>query len=345
VNFAITTRKLNIAIRVALLLIVFALIYAAYTIWSSEKSKRENTVSGRAVVGLLKVVKQKPNDPGARMLLAQALAADGRYDEAIEQFSAVLKIDKKSSSALEGLGLIAMRQNEWSTAEGYWKRNIQNLSEGQFASQDQRLERAHYYMGLTLIELKKYEAAAGHLKEAVLMKRDAADTRYALAVAYQHLGSEADQRRELETALAFDPVLPEANYDLGLLRLKAGDTAGAAELFRRSIDNAPGRKEPVTALAKLGLATEHLDKARSLAQTDAATALTEARISAAIDPQSVEAARMVGTLLEKLGKPDEASAAYERILKLIPDDAEALAAVKRLEAAAAAKPTKKPRKK
>ncbi len=331
-RFSFSVRGLDLAIRVVLVVVIAALVYLGYTVWSTERSKRENTVAGRAIENLIQVVKEKPSDPGARVLLAQAFAAAGRLDESAEQFKAVLDLDEKNASALEGLGLIAMRREEWKTAQGYWQRAIDNLSEGKFAAQDQRLERAYYYLGLTLIELQQYEDAVLNLKEALRMRRDAADTHYALSVAYRELGSESKQRQELETALAFIPTIPEANYDLGLLLLKDGDRAGAAELFRRSVDNAPpGRAEPQEELAKFGQAEDRLTKALAMRKSDAAGALVESRIAIAIDPKNVEAARLVASLLEELGERKEALAAYERVLTLVPDDPEATAAVKRLE--------------
>ncbi len=325
------SRGLGLAVRVLAVLALVAGVYFAYTVWSTERAKRESAVSSRAIESLTKVVKQKPSDPKARVLLAQAYAAQGRLNAATDEFNNALRLDKKSFDALEGIGLIAMRQGEWSTAEGYWQRAIDQLKENQYASQDQRLERTLYYLGLTQIELKDYEDAVGSLKEALRIRRDAADTYYALSVAYRELGAPDMQRQQLKWALSFIPTLPEANYDMGLLLLKDGDTAGAAELFRRSADNAPDRAEPKDALAKLGTAKQHLDKAVSLRKENAKAALVEARIAAAIDPSSVEAARLVAVLLEEAKSKAEALAAYKRVLTLVPNDPTATAAIKRLK--------------
>ncbi len=326
----LSSRWLDIAVKVVAVLVVVALVYLGYTIWSNERAKTQNSVSGRAIESLIQVVKDKPRDPGARVLLAQAFAAAGQLDNAVEQFQNALKLDGTNFSALEGLGLIAMNREEWRTAEGYWRRIIDNLKDGQYASQDQRLERGYYYLGLTLIELKDYENSVLYLKEAVRMRRDAADTHYALAVAYRELNSVSNQRKELETALSFIPTLPEANYDMGLLLVADGDDAGAAELFRRSIDNAPGRAEPMEELAKLGPFSDRLAKAKELEKTDAKEALVQARIAIALEPANVEAAHLVASLLDKLGSKDDAVAAYERVLSLVPSDTVAVEALKRL---------------
>ncbi len=326
----LNTHALDIAVKVVGLLVVVALVYLGYTVWSTQRSVEQNSVTGRAIQTLVDQVKKSPRDATARVLLAQALASAGRLDDSVEQFQNALKIEKDNAAALEGLGLIAMKREEWRTAEGYWQRLVDSLKSAQFSNQDQRLERAYYYRGVTLISLKEYEDAVLYLKEALRMKRDDADTHYALSVAYRELDSSANQRKELETALAFVPTMAEANYDMGLLLLADGDKAGAAELFRRSVDNAPGRAEPMAELEKFGPMQPYLDNAKSLQATDAKAALIEARIAIALDPASVDAARLVAVLLEDVGTKDEAVAAYERVLQLVPQDPDATEALARL---------------
>ncbi len=326
----LNTHVLDIAVKVVGLLVVVALVYLGYTVWSTQRGVQENSVTGRAIQSLVEQVKENPRDAGARVLLAQALASAGRLDDAVEQFQNAIKIEKDNAAALEGLGLIAMKREEWRTADGYWQRLVDSLKGGQFASQDQRLERAYYYRGVTLISLKSYEDAVLYLKEALRMKRADADTHYALSVAYRELGSDANQRKELETALAFVPTMAEANYDMGLILIEAGDKAGAAELFRRSVDNAPGRAEPMAELEKFGPMQGYLDEAKSLKETDAKEALVQARIAIALEPTNLEAARLVAALLEEVATKAEAATAYERVLQMVPQDPEATEALARL---------------
>jgi tetratricopeptide (TPR) repeat protein len=317
-------------VKVVALLVVVALVYLGYTVWSTQRSVEESSVPSRAIDTLIKEVEADPGNAAARVLLGQALAAAGRVDEAVEQLNAALAIDEKQAAALEGLGIIAMRREEWATAEGYWRRILEVTGSGQYASQDLRVERAHYYLGLTLIERHEYEDAVLYLKEALRIKRGSSDTHYALAIAYRELGSTSNQRNELETALRYDPKLPEANYELGLMLAADGDRAGAAELFRRSIDNAPTRAEPQAELDKYGPFEERLADARRLESTDPAAALIEARIAVALEPSDLPALRTVAKLLEKLGNTEDAALAWERVLRLAPNDPEATEARERL---------------
>ena len=58
--------------------------------------------------------------------------------------------------------------------------------------------------------------------------------------------------------LQFDPNMPEANYDYGMLLLAKKDMAGAAEHFRTSADAAPDVDKPQIELEKLGTSEERL---------------------------------------------------------------------------------------
>jgi Tfp pilus assembly protein PilF len=130
--------------------------------------------------------------------------------------------------------------------------------------------------------------------------------------------------------LQFDPKMPEANYDYGMLMLSEGRLAEAAEHFRISSTSAPYKQEPRDQLAKFGSASALLANATRLQSTDTSSALSQARISAAVDPTSVDAYLLIGKLYEAEKKKAEALAAYQKVLSLDPGNATALAAVNRV---------------
>ena len=77
---------------------------------------------------------------------------------------------------------------------------------------------------------------------------------------------------------------------------------------------------------------DRMEEAESLLDSDPGAALHEARIAAALDPMSIDAARMVARLLQSSGlSPDDEKAAWERLLDLVPDDPEATEALAALE--------------
>jgi tetratricopeptide (TPR) repeat protein len=325
-------RWLDWGVRIMAALVVGALAFLAYTVYQGQHRAESGSLAGRAIANLEQALKDNPENPDVRILLGDAYRDTGRPAEAIKWYKEALDLQADHPGALSGLALVAMQQEEWRTSEGYWQQAIEVLGKNQFASQDLRLEKAYYYYGTVLIQVAEYEDAIAYLKEALRIKRSDADTHYALAVAYREIGSVSNQRNSLQAALTFVPTLAEANYDLGLLLLADGDEAGAAELFRRAVDNAPGRQEPLDELVKLGPFEDRMDAARSLADSDPAAALLEARVAAALDPEDVDAMRLVARLLQEIGDPAEAKAAWQRVLTAVPDDPEATAALAALDA-------------
>lgn len=328
-----TSRYLDLAIKITAGLLVAALVFLAYSLISTKLRDRNSSPAARAAQNLVEAVNADPENPVARLRLADALLAAGDQRGATEQYQEVLKLSPDDPGALAGLATIAMDQGEWRTAEGYWRKIIDVLMNSQFANIDQRLEKAYYYLGSTLMEVKEYEDAARYIKEALRLRPGASDSHFLLGVAYREMDSPLKYREEVELALQFDPLLPEANFELGKILLAEGDVAGAAERFRVSADNAPPeRPDPANELAKLGTAEERLAKAEKLlAEGKRRDALVEARVAAALEPANIEASRMIAQIHEKLSEPKVALEAWERVLTIAPGDEEAKEAVARLE--------------
>jgi tetratricopeptide (TPR) repeat protein len=306
--------------------------FIAYSMWSNSQNLLNGSPASREIQAFTDKLKKNPADLETRMRLAQALSVAGRSADAIAQYQEVLKISKDWVPALSGIGFEMMKQKDWKGGQTYFKKVI-SLTEGKApaTSGASSLEIAYYYTGIAAMEMKNYEEAVGYLRRALSMRRDSSDTAYALSVSYAKLDIPDGQRQMLLYTLQFDPKAPEANYDYGLVLLKDKDLAGAAEHFRTSSTAAPYKAEPRDELAKLGKASDHLASANQLASKDASAALSEARIAAALDPQSVEALVLVGKLYEKRKDAAKATDFYQRVLLIEPDNATALAGLKRVK--------------
>ena len=115
------------------------------------------------------------------------------------------------------------------------------------------------------MEQRKYEDAVGYFKAALRLRRDSSDAAYALAVLLPAARASSEGYEEwLLYTLQFDPNMPEANYDYGMLLMSKNDIAAAAEHFRTSADSAPGVDKPQIELDKLGNADERLAEAKKL---------------------------------------------------------------------------------
>ncbi len=319
-----------VIIAVAALVIILG-AYLGYSVWASKRALVASTPAARAIADLEAKVRANPNDLPTRMNLAQAYAVGARDNDAVAQYKAILSVNKDYVPALSGLGFIALKQKQYKTGENYYRKIIELLAGDDSKGAETALEIAHHYLGISLMEQKRYEEAAGELKQALRYRRDASDTHYALAVTLRELGLEDGYRDSLQNALLFDPKMPEANYDYGNLLLKDGKKADAAEYFRRSADAAPAVDLPVKALEKLGPFSDRLAEAKKYLKSEPAKALEAGRIAAAIDPRSVEASLLVARTYEELKQNQRAVAWYKRVLALEPDNASAKAGLKRVD--------------
>ena len=323
-----TIRPLDAAIAVIAVVVLILGAYLGYSVWAQSRQVVGSTPAARAVAEIEAKVRKNPNDIDARMQLAQALAVAGRDKDSVTQYEAALKISKNFAPAISGIGFLALQRKDYAKGEKYFRRVIEILEPKHKSGPDAQLEIAYFYLGTALMEQKEYEEAANYYKKAILLRRDASDTHYALAFTYNKLGSESKYREELENTLLFDPKMPEANYDYALLLLEDGDKAGAAEHLRTAITAAPTVDLPQDALAELGPFADRFAAAK--AAKDPKAALVEARIAVALEPENVEALVLLGDLAVKTGAKKHATEMYQRVLVIEPNNASAKAGLERV---------------
>jgi Tfp pilus assembly protein PilF len=325
-------RPLDAAIIAVAVVVVCLGAYLGLSIWAQNRADVGATPASRAIESLSQQVRQNPNNIAVRMQLAQAFSVAGRDKDAVRQYELVLSINKDYVPALSGLGFTALRNKDWKTGEGYFRRVVTLMEGTESRPSNSSLETAYFYLGTALMEQKKYEEAIGTFKAAIRMRRDASDSHYALAKCYEKIGVMDGYREELKTTLLFDPAMPEANYDYGQLLLKDGDVAGAAEHFRTAVDEAPGVELPQKALDALGTASERLTAAKKLAaEKSFVKATVEARVSVALDPESVPAHMLLASLYESTKKQDKAAEVYRAVLQIDPGNPEAEKGLKRVD--------------
>lgn len=326
-------RPLDAALWIVGALVAVVAVWLGAALVTDRLSAGGDSPVTREIAALEDLVRKEPANDVARLQLAQSLSIAGREDEAVTHYRVVLQEDPENITALSGLGFIASTRKQWETAEGYWQRIITLLEQTEGSGQNQALETAYFYMGDVLLEQKRYAEAIPYYRAALRIKRSSADVHYHLAVAYRETGSSTKYREELEAALAFDPVMPEANYDLGNVLLAEGDRAAAAEHFRASVDAAPGIEAPVEALEALGPVEDRIAAAQRLRETDPKAALAEARIAAALEPSDAAVWALCGGLYEKAGDVERAVQMWKRVVALDGQNAAANEAVRRLSGA------------
>lgn len=323
---------LNVAVAAMVVALVGLAGWFGYTVWSDYQADRLTHAPNRVVDALIEQVRKSPNDVVLRVRLGEALGAARRYPEAIEQFNAALKIEPEHVGAHLDLGMVALLNRNEAEAERYLKRVIELTDAAQFVGVDERREKALYNLGLLKIEQKEYEDAAGYLKGALRIRKDASDTYLALAQALEGMGEIDGAIDNIKTALAFDPSYAEAHYNLGMLYREKEDDVNASYHFRQAVNGAPQAELPREALESYGLASDWVSRARTAFESgDNSGALNLVLVARNLDIDDLTAIKLHGAILEKTDEPGNALQVYLLALESNEDDADLKAAIARIE--------------
>ena len=322
-----------------LTIIVWALVAAVvglggwfgYTVWVNTNQSRLATPALRSIEGLKAMARRSPNDITIRIRLGEALGQAGMYDEAVQQLTQALNIDRKHTGALLDLGLIAAQRNEWNTAESYFQR-VADLTDGiEYANVNDQRETALYYLGECALRSRRYEDAISWFKAALRIRRDAADTYLEMASAYKGMGDLDAALKQLEIGVTFDPTYAQAFYEMGQIYSSKKDVVNAASCYAKSAELAPDAEQPKEALASLGTADEWKARAvASLKENKVADAVDEVLVARMLAPKDVSLAKLHAQIAEKKGDKKSALAIWKEAEQLAPSDQDIKAAIKRL---------------
>ena len=316
-----TDRWLNITLVLLLFAIVAGIGLFAYTIYRDRQTEDQSTATGRIAAALGAQVRTNPNDVIARVRYAEALGAMAKYQQAIDQLNAALKIDPKHTGAYLDLGMIAQLTQNNSAAESYFLKVISLTDASQYSGVDPSREQAFFNLGTLVLGEKRYGDAAGYFKAALRIRGDASDTYYSLAKAYQGLGDADAAIQQLETALQFDPGFAEAHFFLGQLYAQKKDDVNASYQFAQAAKNAPTADPPKQALDAYGSASDWISKAKTaLGEGEIETALNDILVARNLDAKSLDAAKLHGQILVQRGDLKDALDVYRQAAALNPKD-------------------------
>lgn len=280
-----------------------------------------------------------PGNPDSLALYRRAVALDasGHTDKALDDYTAAIKADPKSSLAFLGRGvLLAARKRAYDRAVEDFDRvlviepdNVEALvSRGDAFAQLGDLGRA-------MADLNRAVALAPD-KPTVLLARGQAESRR---------GNLAGAARDYETALKLDPRYAAALVNLGAVRSMQGKPDAAIDLLDRAI--AIDRRNPLAfynrgyaefslkqydkAIADygsaieidpgMGLAYNNRALTRAIAGTDLVAALADSDQAMKLLPLNLEVRDTRGFIFLKLGDPALALAEYNAALTIDPNRA------------------------
>jgi tetratricopeptide (TPR) repeat protein len=244
-------------------------------------------------------LKARPADVQARIILARAEAARGRFEAAYAGFRKALDLDPRSADALYYTGITA-----GALAQAEYER-LFALAPGS--------ARAHQLLGQSYLAQGRAAEAETELKAAIEAGPPTADVLVALGDLVRRSKLDfAEARTYYSRAIALAPGSYDALYGVGACDSYAGEHTKAIESFRRALSIAPD-----SAPARLALGI-------SLLQTgETAAAVTELEKAAKLEPRMRQAYYHLGRAYQALGRSREAEVAFARVQELIQQERKA----------------------
>ncbi len=249
----------------------------------------------------------RPDSLEAHYELGRALTLLGRFEEAIEHYRRAVEIDANYADAHINLGLALAGRGQFNEAIAQYETALQINPDN---------PRAHNNLGFLLTNLGQTGKAIAHYRQALELKPD-----YALA--HNNLGNALDGQGQAEEAIAHyrqalkaKPDYAEAHNNLANRLVGRGQFDEAIAHFRAALAIAPH------------VAAIHYNLADALAEGGRADeAIAQYRQALETQPDYVEAHHNLGLALAGRGHVDEAIAHYLKALQIRPDYAKAHASL------------------
>ena len=280
-----------------------------------------------------------PGNPDSLALYRRAVALDasGHTDKALDDYTAAIKADPKSSLAFLGRGvLLAVRKRAYDRAVEDFDKVL--------VTEPDNVE-ALVSRGDAFAQLGDLGRAMADLNRAVALAPDKPTVLLARGQAESRRGNLAGAARDYETALKLDPRYAAALVNLGAVRSMQGKPDAAIDLLDRAI--AIDRRNPLAfynrgyaefslkrydkAIADygsaieidpgLGLAYNNRALSRAIAGTDLVAALADSDHAMKLLPLNLEVRDTRGFIYLKLGDPALALAEYNAALTIDPNRA------------------------
>lgn len=281
-------------------------------------------------------LKEQPRNVEALSNLGAVLAAQGRYEDAIARYREALGVDARRTAVRLNLGVALQKAGRTAEAAAELERVVAETPQsrsavvllaecrvrlGEYGRAASLLAPLHdqnpddravtYLLGVALVQDKQIEQGQAIL-DRVLRDGESAETRLLMGTAKLGAGDYAGARDDLRRAVELNPALPMAHGLLGRTLMDLGDPPGAAEAFRRELQNDPNDFDANLFLGVLLKQDNALEEAMARFEK-----------AAALRPGEPAAAYQVGSLRLQLGHAEGAREVLEPLVAAAPDFLEA----------------------
>ena len=182
---------------------------------------------------------------------------------------------------------------------------------------------AAYERGLKDLEEGRTAIGLSALQEAVALDPGAAPYHNALGVVYLNLKQHREAQVELKRAVELDGTYGDALHNLGVAYAEEGKWEEAIRLYKKALA-LPAYGNSDGTYHNLGWAYYNLNRLREAEETF--------RLVLKLQPDMASAHYLLGLVLLKMGRQDEAKVEFRRAGELAPDTPFGLAAQQHLKA-------------
>ncbi len=196
--------------------------------YSLLKEPRGDSVASRSSVTVCqKLVKLKPTDASAHVMLGNAYAQMERTQEAMASYQEALALDPNSFDAHLGMGKAYFGQGSYAEAIGAYRKALKIRP---------RAADAHLSLGLALSNAGKYDEAMQAFQKAKELDPGVVETQVITGQAYLQAGMYSQAIESFKDAVTTDQEHAQAYFNLGRAYLSVGDK-GLAREQQRALQN------------------------------------------------------------------------------------------------------------
>lgn len=246
--------------------------------------------------------KRSSDDIASLSYMAQQHYRNGRLQRARETCQRILEKEQHADAILL-LGMIAHEQKDFESAAQHYE---------DFLRLEPEHARAHYYRGLSLIQLGQAEAAVEHLQKSMSLDSDNRAAHIQLGDACTGLGRWEEASRAYGHALSLQPDDVGTTIKLGNVYLAGQLFADAADLYERTLellpDNAVLHRHLGAVLHRLGRTQKAIDSLRRAIE---------------LRPDYAKARIDLALVYRQLERTVEAMRQIQEAIHFMPDDVDA----------------------
>jgi tetratricopeptide (TPR) repeat protein len=185
-------------------------VFAGYYLWDRFVHRGDRSPIQLQTESLAQAAHDNPNDPAARVALADAHLSAREYGQAVALADGVLAAYPDETGALLIAGVAHCFLDEPAKAVSHLQRFISLRRVRAMARADATLEMAYYYLGASYVKLHEPDQGVSALEAALAISPTDADALFQLGQAYQLLDQPLDALEQYQRAVGLVPDFGQA---------------------------------------------------------------------------------------------------------------------------------------